>query len=129
MGKSRNAAKIVSSSLLGLDGETIMIGGKVYMMLPPTIKRIAGAAYYLSSFGDEKDMKDIIAHMADVGDAAKALSYLVCGNESLAEAMSEGTVDELVASLEVAVRLIGAQDFSKLSLLARNVKKVTAKQR
>ena len=43
----KNAAKIVSSAVLGMDFRTAVINGKVYMIYPPTIHKIAGAGYYL----------------------------------------------------------------------------------
>lgn len=123
------ASKIVSSALLGMDGETILVNGKVYFVFPPTIKTLAGAGYYLSSFGDEKTIRDIMITLAQSMDACKALSWFIQGDEKLAEELSEGSVEDIVNALEVCTSLISTENFLKLSLLAKNVRNVIAKQR
>lgn len=124
-----NGARLVSSAMLGLDGKTVMVNGKVYLIKPPTIRRIAGAAYYLSSFGDEKDTKDILASMARSGEAVKALSFFIVGDASLADELMDGTMEEVTAALAEAIELMSAKPFFELSRLARSVKSVTAKPR
>lgn len=115
-----NGAKLVSSAILGLDWKNVLVGGRVYTISPPTIKRIAGAGLWLSV--DDHAFKDI-------GNVTKALSWFIQGDESLAEELSDGTMEEVVAALEVAVSMIGTQNFSKLSTLAKSVQRLIATPR
>lgn len=125
----KNAAKLVSSAILGLDGESVLVGGKVYFVFPPTIKKLALAAYHLSDLGEAETLRDMVREMTNAEGAAKALSCLIQGDESLAEEFSECPYTEVVDALEVALSLLSAQSFCKLSALARNVRSLTAKQR
>ena len=124
-----NAAKLIGASIIGKDIETVFVNGKAYIITPPTINRIAGAGYYLSSLGDASTVFDMIRSFKDVNDAAKALSWLIQGNEKLAVQLSKGTFDEVVEALSVAIGMISAENFFKLSVLAKNVANLTAKQR
>ena len=45
----QEGAKIVSSAILGMDFKVVVVAGKSYVIAPPTIKRLAGAGYWLSS--------------------------------------------------------------------------------
>lgn len=123
------AAKMISASLIGKDFKTIFVNGKAYTITPPTIHRIAGAGYYLSSLGEAKTIFDMIHSFKDIKEASKALSWLIQGNEKLTAQLSRGTFDEVVEALSVAIGMISAENFYKLSVLARNVATLTAKQR
>lgn len=125
----KNAAKLVSSAILGLDGETVLVGGKVYFVFPPTIKKLALATYHLSDLGEGNTLRDMVREMSNAEGAAKALSCLIVGDESLAEEFGNCPYTEVVDALEVALGLLSAQSFCKLSALARNVRSLTAKQR
>ena len=48
--KIPNAAKTVSSAILGMDVEIVMVNNKRYVLHPPTIAKIAGGGYWLSQF-------------------------------------------------------------------------------
>lgn len=124
-----NAAKLIGASIIGKDIETVFVNGKAYIITPPTINRIAGAGYYLSSLGDASTVFDMIRLFKDIKDAANALSWLIQGNEKLAVQLSKGTFDEVVEALSVAIGMISAENFFKLSVLAKNVAMLTAKQR
>ena len=119
-------AKLVSSAMLGLDGETIMVGGKVYLMMPPTIKKIAQGGYYLSSFGDERNISDVYRSLHEMGNLTKALSCFISGDVGLNDALMEGTMEEVIEGIEMALKLIGTENFPRLSLLSRNVQRVIA---
>lgn len=125
----KNAAKLVSSAILGLDGETVLVGGKVYFVFPPTIKKLALATYHLSDLGEGDTLRDMVREMSNAEGAARALSCLITGDESLAEEFGNCPYAEVVDALEVALGLLSAQSFCKLSALARNVRSLTAKQR
>ena len=121
-------ARLVTAAMLGLDGDSIFVGGKCYFVKPPTIKKIVGCAHYMGSFGDEQSLGDYIRKLTDLGDICKALSWLIRGDETLAEELSNGTVDEIIEGVETGIRLIGTKNFIRLSVLSRNVSGLIAKQ-
>lgn len=115
--------------MLGLDGETILVNGKVYYVTPPTIKKMVGCAMYMSDFGNEESLRDYFMKMGDLGKVCKALSWLVVGDESKAEDFMEGTLEEIVQAIDVCWALVSAENFYRLSLLGKNVQKMIANQR
>ena len=125
----QKAAKIVSSSILGMDFETIVVNGKYYVVYPPTIYKIAGAAYCLTDLDDASSVKELLQSLKNIGCAARALSYLIKGDDSLYEELAQGPLDEIVKALETCYSLISVENFLKLSILAKNVANLTAKQR
>ena len=130
MGKiRRNAAKIVSAAIIGLDGETVVIAGRAYHILPPTIKRLAQAAYYLSDMGEAETLRGLLMSVGNPEPLCNALSCLIRGDESLRDELMEGTMDEVSEAMEVAYSLASVENFWKLSALARNVASLTARQR
>lgn len=129
MAKKKKASKLVSAAILGLDGETVIVAGKAYYVAPPTIKKIAQAAYYLSDIQDASNLRELFLSIGDIKTACSALSCLIAGDESLAEELAEGTMNEVAEAMEVAYSLASVENFYKLSALARNVASLTAKQR
>ena len=125
----QNAAKIVSSSILGMDFKVVMVNGKSYIITPPTIKKIAGAAYWLSDIKGGKTIRELFVSINNVEPLAHALSWFIQGNDSLYEELSQGTLDEMADGLDAAYSLISTDSFLRLSALARNVANLTAKQR
>lgn len=125
----QNAAKIVSSAILGMDFKVVIVNGKSYIVTPPTIKKIAGAAYWLSDVKDGKNIKELLASINNVEPLAHALSWFIQGNDSLFEELSNGTLDEVIDGLESAYSLLSTKNFLRLSVLAKNVASLTAKQR
>lgn len=130
MGKTRrNAAKIVSAAIIGLDGETVVIAGRAYHILPPTIKRLAQAAFYLSDMGESETLRGLLMSVGNPEPLCSALSCLIKGDESLRDDLMEGTMEEVAEAMEVAYSLASVENFWKLSALARNVASLTARQR
>ena len=125
----QNAAKIVSSAILGMDFKVVIVNGKSYIVTPPTIKKIAGAAYWLSDVKDGKNIKELLASINNVEPLAHALSWFIQGNDSLFEELSNGTLNEVIDGLESAYSLLSTKNFLRLSVLAKNVAGLTAKQR
>lgn len=123
------AAKIVNGAILGMDYKTVTVNGKVYVIYPPTIKKLAGAGYYLSNINNGVTLKDVICSLGDMEMAAHALSWLIQGDDSLFDEFINGTFEEIVDALETAYSLISTQSFLKLSGLAKNVVNLTAKQK
>lgn len=127
--KKKNAAKVVSAAILGLDGETVVVAGHAYHILPPTIKKIAQAAFYLSDIEEASTLKGLFISIGKQEPLCKALSCIIRGDESLYENLMEGTLEEVTEALEVAYSLVSVENFWRLSALARNVASLTAKQR
>lgn len=123
----KNATKIVAGAIVGIDFKVVVVNGKAYAIHPPTIAKIAGAASYLSDIEGGETLQDILMSLTSIESATKALSWLIAGNESLSEELAQGTLEEVVSALEQGLMLISAENFIKLSLLARSVQKVIAK--
>lgn len=125
----KNAAKLVGAAIAGIDCITVIVAGKVYTIMPPTINRIAGAGYYLSDIGDITSIRDAIAAIKNLDSMCNALSWFICGDESLTDELKEGTMDEVMDALEEAFSLVSVENFLRLSILAKNVQNLTASQR
>lgn len=123
------ASKIVNAAVLGKDFETVFVNGNAYVINPPTIHKIAGVGYYLSDLEEGNTILDMLRSLKDIGAASRALSWLIKGDESLSEELSKGTFDEVVEALSVGFSMISAENFYKLSVLAKNVALLTAKQK
>lgn len=124
---AENATKIVSSAIIGADSVNIVVAGKAYTVMPPTIHKIAGAAFYLSGIGNESTIYDIFKSINDADKLAYALSYMINDNDKLHDELTRGTFDELVQALCEVYSLISVENFSRLSALAKNVGSLIAK--
>lgn len=125
----KKASKLISAAILGLDGETVLVGGRAHYIAPPTIKRIAQAAYYLSDVREAETLRELLGTVNDMKSVCCALSCFIKGDESLVDELMEGTLTEVHAALETAYELVSVENFYKLSALARNVRSLTAKQK
>ena len=125
----KNASKIINAAVLGKDFETVFVNGKVYVIYPPTIHKIAGAGYYLCDLKEAVTVMDMLRSLKDVEMASRALSWLIQGDENLCEELSAGTFDEVVEALATGLSMVSAENFYKLSVLVKNVALLTAKQR
>lgn len=123
------ASKIVSGALLGTDFRTVIVAGKAYVIKPPTIHRIAGAAAHLGAFEGIQSTADALRSLQDITETATALSFFISGDDTLTAQLAQGTLPEVVAALEAALSLIDVANFSTLSVLTRNVSRLTARQR
>lgn len=122
------STKIVSSAILGLDMEVVVVNDKQYVIMPPTIHKIASVGYHLSGFTG-KDMDSVLRMMTNIDTAAKALSCLIEGDDSLSEELSKAPLHEVVEALKKGISLISVENFIVLSGLARNVAALIAKPR
>jgi hypothetical protein len=124
-----NGAKVISGAILGFDGQTVIINKKAYVIMPPTIAKMAGAAYYLSDLQtDGKDnIQNALKTMKDLPKAATALSWFIAGDDSLAADFMESKVEEVVAGLTTAFSMVSPINFTMLLDLVRNVLSLTAK--
>jgi hypothetical protein len=57
------------------------------------------------------------------------LSWLIKGDESLSDELARGEFDEVVEALAVGLSMVSTENFYKLSVLAKNVATLTAKER
>ena len=103
-----DAVEIVSSAVLGIECEAVFVGGKVYHLRPPTIRRLAGAA---------------------MEGQAHALSWLVEGNDSLFETFMDCRVDEVQEGIIRGLGMVDPKNFTTLSALQRNVRSLIARPR
>lgn len=124
-----NAAKIVSSAVLGLDFKTVVVNGKIYAIMPPTIRKIAGAGYCLSGNSECKSIREYLMSVDNIESLADALSWFIRGDGSLSEELKDGTFEEIVDALDEAYSLISIRSFRKLLDLEMNVSNLTARQR
>lgn len=120
------ATKLINGAILGFDGESVVVNDKIYIINPPTIAKIAGAAYWLS---DLDGTDSLVGALKNIDSASKALSWLIKGDDSIAEELSHGTMDEVTKALETGYSLISAENFIRLSTLAKNVGRLTANPR
>lgn len=127
--EEKDAARLVSAEVAGLNFRTVIVAEKAYVINPPTIARLCGAVYWLSDMGDFRSMREILENIGRSDHLARALSYLIRGDDSLWEELSHGTREEVTDSIEAALDLIDLANFTKLSALTRSVKTLTAKQR
>ena len=123
------ASKLVAGALLGEDSVTIMVNGKTYCISPPTIIKLVKVAKYLDSFEEGKSLVEILGMLKDLGNACKALSVFIQGDESISDELSKGTLEEVVYGLQTAYSLISIKDFQTLSILAKSAARMIAKPR
>lgn len=122
-----DAVEIVSSAVLGIECEAVFVGGKVYHLRPPTIRRLAGAAMHLRG-GEGDTIKDVVLSM-DLEGQAHALSWLVEGNDSLFETFMDCRVDEVQEGIIRGLGMVDPRNFTTLSALQRNVRSLIARPR
>lgn len=125
----KNATRIVTGALLGLDFRTVIVNNKAYVINPPTIARLSGTAYHLANLGEATTFTDVLKNLSNIQDGAKALSWLIKGDESLTKELALGTFEEVVTALEAGLSLVSAENFIKLSTLAKSVQSLIAKQK
>lgn len=122
-----DAVTLVSSAVLGIDIETVFIGGRVYTIPPPTVRRFAGAVRYIKE-GNGNTLKDIILSL-DMDGACKALSWLIQGDEGLYDALLDSPVNEVMEGVIKGFGMIDPGNFTRLSALQRNVRSLVARPR
>ena len=112
-----------------MDFKVIVVNNKSYVLTPPTIKKIAGASYYLSDIDKGNTIRELLLTINNAESISHALSWFIKGDDSLFEELSKGTMNEIVDGLDTAYSLISTDSFLKLSVLAKNVANLTARQR
>ena len=122
-------SKVVSDAIIGNDFRVVIVNEKSYVINPPTIHKIAGAASYLSGIENMETLGDILLSMKDTPNASHALSWFINGNDELFEELSRGTFEENINALSVAYSLVSVENFITLSALAKNVANLAANQK
>lgn len=122
------AAKIVSDSILGLDFKNVEIGGMIFTIKPPTIKVICQAIRYFSTVDmSGTTIVEAINNIPNVSDGLlKGLSCFICGNESMAKALENGTFEEMKNALEVCFSMMDTSAFQCVSSM-KNVSMLAAR--
>ncbi len=121
-----DGARIVSSAILGMDFKVVVVNGKSYIVSPPTIRKLAGAGYWLSGI-QGGTIKDVLLSKENPEAFVHALSWFIQGDDSLFDELSEGTCQEISQALDEAYSLVSVENFIGLLGLARNVANLTAK--
>ena len=124
------ASKIISSAIIGSDVAVFVVNSKRYVVQPPTIHKIAGAISVLSDVGmsDKSTLKELLLEMGNMADILpRALSWIIKGNESLSDELSNGTSEEVVNGIDLSFGLISTSPFLKAASLAKNVTLLAAK--
>ena len=119
-------AQIVSSAILGKDFKVVMVAGRSYIITPPTIKRLAGAGYWLSGIKGDT-IKDVLLSKENPEAFAHALSWFIQGDDSLFDELSNGTDAEIKGALDEAYSMVFVKNFIELLGSARNVANLIAK--
>ena len=115
---------------MGRDFRTVVIAGKAYTVHPPTIERMAGAISHLSGVKEAQTIREVLLSLGDMMDRlAKALSWFIAGDESLAAELGKGTLEEVVEALEAVADMIEIKVFLKAASLAKSVSLLAAKPR
>ena len=126
-----NASKLISEAIIGNDYAIVYVNNKAYAIQPPTIKKLAGAISCISDidFGDEGTIKDMLLAAEDFKSYAAALSWLVKGDLSISEELSEGTLEEVVDAISSAIDLVEINPFLKAASLTRSASLLAASPR
>lgn len=109
-----------------MDFKVVMVNGKSYIVTPPTIKKLAGAGYWLSSIKGDT-IKEVFLSKENPEAFAHALSYMIQGDDSLFDELSNGTDAEIKEALDEAYSMVSVRNFTELLDLARNVASLIAK--
>ena len=123
-----DGVELVSSAILGIDAEVVEVGGKIFLAHPPTISRIAGAGMYLKKIAEIDNVGDIVEALSSE-DLANALSWLLVGSAEKAKEFLDADVNQVAAGIVTCLQMIDPGNFTKLSALSRNVRRLIAKPR
>ena len=123
-------ARLISEAIAGVDIRVVVVADKRYTILPPTIHKLAGAAYHLSNFtlpAKDATIADTIATINNSKELAAALSWLIQDDDKLTEDLSKGSIGELASAIETAYAMIDMRDFTRAVGIAKCVAELTAR--
>ncbi len=129
--KMSKASKLISDAIIGGDYTLVYVNNKAYPIKPPSIKKLAGAISCISGLelSEDSSIKEMFLSAKDCKAYTQALSWLVNGDLSLSEELSEGTFEEVVDALSSALDLVGINPFLKAASLTRSASLLAASPR
>ena len=131
-----NGAKVVADAVLGEDLKFVTIGKQVYAIKPPSIRVILSAIRYLTKVRLGVDNHTKISILSEYPKnteyITRALAVLINGEDGrkskkLAKKLESGTFHELLLAYNIAIQMMGGDDFFALAQLAKNLQKVAAR--
>lgn len=123
----KTGAQMVAEALTGTDHRPVLVNGKFYIINSPTIHRLAGCIQCLSGMPKGDSVAGVLQNLGDFGKLAKALSWLIKGDESIAEELSHGTPEECIEGIEKGLSLIDVSVFQRAVALQRYVARLAAR--
>lgn len=113
--------------MVGLDYKVAIVGGRPYVINPPTIHRLCGAAHWLLGVKEGESLRELLISMDNYDHLAHALSWLIQGDDALTEELMQGGIAEVLDALETAFSLISTENFLRLSVLTKSAEMLIAK--
>lgn len=108
--------------------KVVIVNGKEYALKPFSIKKISAAAKYLSGMNGG-GFSNGVGDADFVGSGCKALSCLICGDETLAVELSRGDLEEVPNAISTAVKLLPVKDFVVLATVVKSFERLVANPR
>lgn len=114
MENTEKSAKLVTNVILDKDEKKVVANGKEYVIKPPTIYKLAGAARYMSDLESGDGFDGIIRQMKRLESACIALSYFINGDMSLKDELADGTLGEVTKGLSDAMSMLSIKEFDEV---------------
>ncbi len=96
---------IKSSSELGLNCQTVFIGGEGYVINNPSVKAVEEACRCVSQMSNGDD-PNAVQLMSCATLLAEGLSWLIAGNDSLKDKLSECPMKDIVVAWAESINVI-----------------------
>lgn len=125
--EKQDGVRMIAGAIIGMDYRLIVVNDKSYIIMPPTIAKIAGASFWLTDLSNGTTLREILSTLSKTESLAKALSWFIQGNDELADELAQGSMTEVMDGLEAAFSMIEVENFIKLSALQRSAKLLIAK--
>lgn len=130
------AAKVVTDALLGEKYKTVIMGDRVCVFFPLTIKLISRVFNEFSQIEDvaENGAAELMNIPKNAPRILKGISYALAGNvdnykeqaETIYQELQNATTEEIKLGMEALLSQIGGSDFFVSAALARNATKMAA---
>ena len=124
-----DGTKLVAAEIIGLNVIYIVVNDKTYIVQPPTIHRLSGAAFWLSDIGEGATLADIFSTMEKGENLCRALSWFIQDNDELYQELMQGSIQEVIDALCQIYNTIDISNFIKLSNLVKSVRNLVAKRK
>ncbi|MBR1525155.1 MAG: hypothetical protein IJ640_00645 [Prevotella sp.] len=117
---------------IGMSAEAVSIGGKEYAMHLPSIISMQKIGEYLAQMATSemsgKTLDEAVRMMTDKQTMAKAVSYILQGDELLVDELSNSSSEELQEAI-IIYHGMTIQSMKMLKRLAESVGKLIGKQK